>query len=124
MFDPNPRVKDYLKHMLLNNQIKYFDIALDNTNSKKKFYLNNFFEPSGSSLSRLILDDRKWVNTRKFFMSIFQPFKKINEFSEIYVITNTLDYFCDENKISYIDLLKIDTIKEKLTNAWNYPKIW
>ena len=108
MFDPNPRVKDYLKYMLQNNQIKYFDIALDNTNSKKKFYLNNFFEPSGSSLNRLILDDRKWVNTRKFFMSIFQPLKKIKEFSEIYVITKTLDHFCYENKISYIDLLKID----------------
>ena len=108
MFDPNPDVKEYLKSMLVNDKIKYFNIALDNTNSRKKFYLNNFFESSGSSLDPFILNDKKWVNTRKFFMSIFQPFKKIQEFSEIYVNTKTLDSFCDENKITHIDLLKID----------------
>jgi len=108
MFDPNPRVKDYLQSMLINNKINYFNIALDNSNSKKKFYLNNFFEPSGSSLSTLILDDKKWVKTRKFFMKIFQPFKKIRDFSEILVDTRTIDSFCEENKINYIDLLKVD----------------
>ena len=108
MFDPNPSVKGYLRSMLKNNKINYFNIALDNTNSKKKFYLNNFFEPSGSSLSTLILDDKKWVKTRKFFMKIFQPFKKIKGFSEIFVDTRTIDSFCEENKINYIDLLKID----------------
>ena len=91
MFDPNPRVKDYLRSMHINNKINYFNIALDNTNSKKKFYLNNFFEPSGSSLSTLILDDKKWVKTRKFFMKIFQPFKKIEDFIKITVETKTLD---------------------------------
>ena len=108
MFDPNPNVKKYLKNMLLDDKIKYFNLALDNTNSKKKFFLNNFFEPSGSSLDPFILNDKKWLNTRKFFMSIFQPFKKIKEFSEIHVNTRTLDSFCDENKINNIDLLKID----------------
>ena len=108
MFDPNPRVKGYLKSILKKDNIEYFDIAFDNTNSKKKFYLNNFFEPSGSSLNRLILDDRKWVTTRKLFMNIIQPFKKISDFSEINVVTRTLDSFCEENKIPFIDLLKID----------------
>ena len=42
MFDPNPNVKNYIKLLLENDQIKYFDLALDNSNSKKKFYLNNF----------------------------------------------------------------------------------
>jgi len=108
MFDPNPNVKEYLKSILQNEQIKYFNIALDNTNSIKKFYLNNFFEPSGSSLNPFTLNDRKWVNTRKIFMKVFQPFKKIEDFSEIDVNTKTLDSFCNENKINQIDLLKID----------------
>ena len=108
MFDPNPNVSNYLKLLLQNNKIKYFNIALDNSNTQKKFYLNNFFEPSGSSLNTMILDDKKWVNTRKFFMNIFQPFKKIKGFTEIFVNTKTLDSFCDENKIDFIDLLKID----------------
>lgn len=108
MFDPNPNVKKYLKNMLLDDKIKYFNLALDNTNAKKVFFLNNFFEPSGSSLDPFILNDKKWLNTRKFFMNIFQPFKKIKEFSEIQVNTRTLDTFCDENKITNIDLLKID----------------
>ena len=108
MFDPNPNVKKYIKSLLLNQQIKYFSLALDNSNSEKKFYLNNFFEPSGSSLNTLVYDDKKWINTRRFVMKIFQPFKKLEGFSEIIVITKTLDLFCEENKISYIDLLKID----------------
>ena len=41
-------------------------------------------------------------------MKIFQPFKKVEGFSEINVMTKTLDLFCEENKIPYIDLLKID----------------
>jgi len=109
MFDPNPNVKEYLKNLLLNDKIKYFNLALDNTNSRKKFFLNNFFEPSGSSLDPFILNDKKWLSTRKFFMKMFQPFKKIKGFSEIQVNTKTLDSFCDENKITYIDLLKIDS---------------
>ena len=42
-------------------------------------------------------------------MQIFQPFKKIEDFSEISVQTQTLDNFCLEKKINNIDVLKIDT---------------
>ena len=49
-----------------------------------------------------------WVNTRKIFMNFFQPFKKIKKFTEISVITKTLDVFCNDNRIEYIDLIKID----------------
>ena len=38
MFDPNPNVKNYLRSLLQNNKIKYFDLALDNSNSNKIFY--------------------------------------------------------------------------------------
>ena len=109
LFDPNPNVKNYLKLILENKQIKYFNLALDNSNSEKKFYLNNFFEASGSSLSTVIRDDKKWKSTRKIFMQIFQPFKKIGDFAEINVQTKTLDDFCLDEKIENIDVLKMDT---------------
>ena len=88
---------------------KYFNLAFDNSNSQKSFYLNNFFEPSGSSLNTTIRDDIKWKSTRKIFMKMLHPFKKIEDFSEIVVKTQTLDNFCLEKKISNIDVLKIDT---------------
>ena len=109
LFDPNPNVKNYLKLILENTQIKYFNLALDNSNSKKKFYFNTFFEASGSSLSTVIRDDKKWKSTRKIFMQIMQPFKKIGDFTEINVQTQTLDDFCLDEKIENIDVLKMDT---------------
>ena len=109
LFDPNPNVKNYLKPILKDEKIKYFNLALDNSNSKKKFYLNNFFEASGSSLNTIIKDDKRWTNTRKTFMRIFQPFKKIQDFSEINVQTQTLDDFCLNENIKNIDVLKMDT---------------
>ncbi len=109
LFDPNPNTKNYLKPILQNEKIKYYNLAIDNSNAQKTFYLNKFFEPSGSSLNTTIRDDKKWKNTRKIFMQIFQPFKKVEDFSEINVQTQTLDDFCLEKKINYIDVLKIDT---------------
>ena len=109
LFDPNPITKNYLKPILQNEKIKYYDLALDNSNSQKKFHLNNFFEPSWSSLNTTIKDDKKWINTRKFFIQILYPLKKIKDFSEITVQTQTLDNFCLEKKINNIDVLKIDT---------------
>ena len=36
LFDPNPNVKNYLNQFLKNNEkIKYFNLALDNSNTKK-----------------------------------------------------------------------------------------
>ena len=109
LFDPNPNVKNYLKIMLKNQKVKFFNLALDNTNAEKNFYLNNFFEPSGSSLKNFNKEDKKWSGTRKLFFQILQPFKKIEGFSEINVKTQTLDNFCSTSNISCIDVLKIDT---------------
>ena len=108
LFDPNPNVKKYLNKLLENDKIKYFNLALDNTNSQKKFFLNKFFEASGSSLQSTIKDDKKWTKTRKMFMQILQPFKKINYFAEINVQTQTLDNFCEKENVENIDILKID----------------
>jgi FkbM family methyltransferase len=108
LFDPNPNVKNYLKKLLKNEKIKYFDLAIDNSNSKKKFFLNEFFEASGSSLQSTIKNDKKWTSTRKIFMQILQPFLKIKDFSEISVQTQTLDNFCKNENVENIDVLKID----------------
>ena len=109
LFDPNPNAKKYLNFLLKDNNIKYFNIALDNSNSKKKFTLNQYFEASGSSLVSLHKEDKLYNLTRKNFMKIFQPFKKIKDYVEIDVKTQTLDNFCLENKIDCIHLLKLDT---------------
>ncbi len=109
LFDPNPNVSDYLKKLLENKKIKYYEIALDNSNETKQFYLNKFFESSGSSLNSITIDDKKWMISRKIFMQIFQPFKKLKSFEKINVVTQTIDSFCIEKNISNIDILKIDT---------------
>ncbi len=107
LFDPSPKVKDYLSSILKNKNVKYFNLAIDNTNSQKKFTFNQFWEPA-SSLHSTHKDD-KWYNiTRKTFMQLIQPFNKIKDYVEIIVKTKTLDDFCSENNIKYIDILKID----------------
>ena len=57
----------------------------------------------------MVRDDKKWTTTRKLIMQILSPFKRIGNFSEINVQTQTLDNFCLEEKINNIDVLKIDT---------------
>jgi|TARA_B100000959_G_scaffold281031_1_gene344182 FkbM family methyltransferase len=114
LFDPNPNVKNYLRRLLKNEKIKYHELALDNSNLHKKFYLNNFFESSGSSLIKLVKDDKVWKRTRKIVMQILQPYKKIGDFSEIIVQTQTLDNFCFKEKIESIDVLKIDAESNEL----------
>ena len=110
LFDPNPNVKNYLNQFLKNNEkIKYFNLALDNSNTKKKFTLNQFFESSGSSLISAHKEDKMYNLSRKAFMQITQPFKKIKDYTEIEVQTQTLDNFCKDNNIQNIDLLKLDT---------------
>ena len=109
LFDPNPEVKNYITSILNNDNVKYFNLALDNSNGQKKFFLNQFFEGGGSSLVPVFKED-KWYNiTRKGFMQIMQPFKKIRDYVEIDVQTQSIDNFCLENNINCIDLLKIDT---------------
>jgi len=109
LFDPNPNVKKYIKKMLLDKRIKYFEIALDNTNTIKKFTINKYFEPSGSSLKSAHRKDKLYNFSRKFFLQIFQPFSKIEDYETIKVKTNTIDKICKLNNIKKIDILKLDT---------------
>ena len=109
LFDPNPKVKIYIASLLKNSNVKYFDLAFDNSNEKKKFTLNQFFEPSGSSLVSAHKEDKLYNFTRKSFMQIVQPFRKVKGYIQIDVQTQTIDNFCLKNNINFIDLLKLDT---------------
>jgi len=109
LFDANPNVQTYLKKMLEKKNVKYFQLALDNTNIEKKFTINRYFEPSGSSLNSAHKEDPLYNLSRKAFMKLFQPFKKIEDYEEIDVETQTIDNFCTLNNIKRIDLLKLDT---------------
>ena len=111
LFDANPNVKKYLNEngILKNENVKYFELALDNTNMQKKFSVNRYLEPSGSSLDSPHKKDPLYNLSRKIFMKIFQPFKKIEDYEEINVQTQTIDNFCLLNNIEKIDLLKLDT---------------
>jgi FkbM family methyltransferase len=95
LFDPNPNIK--VKNFNINK------IALDSTNKKKFFYLNDFLPHSGSSLKKITKDDFFWNLTRKMFL-----FKMNKQFKRIAVRTQTLDSFCSKNKILDIEVLKID----------------
>ena len=45
LFDANPNVKHYLNEnqILKKENVKYFELALDNTNMQKKFSINRYF---------------------------------------------------------------------------------
>ena len=109
LFDPNPNMQNFLKNLLEKDNINYFPLALDNTNTIKKFTINRYFEASGSSLKSAHREDKLYNFSRKTFMKIFQPFSKVKDYEEIDVQTQTIDNFCKLKKIDRIDLLKLDT---------------
>ena len=65
LFDPNPNVQSYLRELLENKNVKYFKLALDNTNMKKKFTINRYYEASGSSLKSAHREDQLYNLSRK-----------------------------------------------------------
>ncbi len=107
LFDANIKVKQNLKNLIINKNIKFNNIALDKKKTKQIFNLNNFFQCSGSSISSIYMNDKKWVDSRFKFINFFS-IKKPLKFSKILVKTDTIDNFCRDKKIKNIDLLKID----------------
>jgi FkbM family methyltransferase len=95
LFDPNPDLK--IKNF------NFFNIALDKTNSKKKFYFNQFLPHSGSSLKKITMDDWLWNFTRKLFLLSFSK-----KFKTLIIKTQTLDDFCKKQNVKKIEVLKID----------------
>tara|TARA_B100001063_G_scaffold247325_1_gene292675 strand:+ start:1125 stop:1850 length:726 start_codon:yes stop_codon:yes gene_type:complete len=111
LFDPNPRGLDYIKKLKKNyKNVSYNCIGLHNTIQEKVFHLNRFFEASGSSFQTILKNDKKWNDSRRKILELFNIFNKnkLKEFKKIKVKTNTIDNFCKKKKIKNIDLLKID----------------
>lgn len=110
LFDPNPKSRLYLDEIMNKNPNIFFDcVGLSNQAEKKIFYLNSFFEASGSSFQTISKDDKLWNISRKLIttFNIFDLNSK-NNFKSFKVKTNTIDQFCSTNQIDKIDLLKID----------------
>ena len=84
-------------------KINLFKCAISNKNGKKNLKIN--IKSSTSSFSNYNKDS-KWRKLKEFLLNGFGKSSFIN--LEI-VNTITLDKFCKKNKISKIDLLKIDT---------------
>lgn len=108
LFDPNPNAKIYLEEILKNENVKYSELALDNSNTKKEFTINRFFEASGSSLKSAHEEDKLYNMTRKSILKLLNPFKKMKDYEKITVQTQTIDNFCSINNIDRIDILKLD----------------
>ena len=96
LFDPNPnlKIKDF----------QYKELAFSKSKGLKKYHLNTFFPASGSSLKTIIVKDKLWNFTRKLITGNLSK-----QFESFEVKTDTLDSFCKENNIDFIDILKIDT---------------
>ena len=95
LFDANPnlKIKDF----------KYNNYVFSDKIQKRNFYLNEFVPSSGSSLKEDVKNDLKWNYTRKLItLSPNKGFKILK------VKTNTIDNFCKNNKVTKIDILKID----------------
>lgn len=96
LFDPNPN--------LILKDFQYKKLAFSNNKGIKKFYLNTFFPASGSSLNTIHVKDKLWNFTRKLVTGNLNK-----QFESFNVKTDTIDNFCNEQRIEFIDILKIDT---------------
>lgn len=99
-FEPTEHLVKKMKSSINLDDIKINQIAVGKENSKRKFYfynshrVNSFFPMEEKSKYKIQRTKEKL---------------KVSEekFEEVKVIT--VDHYCEENKISYINLLKIDT---------------
>ena len=96
LFDPNPNLRI--------NDFKYNELAFSNEKGFKKYHLNTFFPASGSSLKTIIVKDKLWNFTRKLVTGNLNK-----QFKTFDVKTNTIDNFCRDKVVDFIDILKIDT---------------
>jgi FkbM family methyltransferase len=117
LIDPNFNLLQKIN--LLRFNFKFYNLAIHNNNKKKTFYLNNFFQSSGSSLNRITVSDTLWNFSRKIFSLSF--FKK--NYSTLKVQCQTLDNFAKRNNINKIDILKFDTEGNELNILKGAKKI-
>lgn len=101
LFDPN--IADVIKNKK-NHSFIYNNIAIGNKVGFSKFYLNDFFPSSGSSLLDITKKDFLWNLSRKIItLNFFGKFflKKVK--------VETIDRYVTLKKIRIVDILKIDT---------------
>ena len=106
IFDPNPRVKKYLKKFIQKKNIFFENKAVGSKNKIITFNLNESFESSGSSITNIFMRDKKWVFTRDLFLKFF--FQNTEGFKKIKTSSITLDSYVKKKNIKKIDILKID----------------
>ena len=94
LFDANPnlKIKDF----------EYTKLAFSNEKGTRDFHLNTFFPASGSSLKKIILEDKLWNFTRKLITGNLG--KKFETFK---VQSDTLDNYCKDNQIEKLIFLRL-----------------
>lgn len=117
LIDPNFNLTQKIN--LIGLKFKFYNLAIHSENKKKNFYLNNFFQSSGSSLNKITVNDSLWNLSRKIFSLNF--FKE--NYSKFKVDCQTLDDFSKKNKVNKIDVLKFDTEGNELNILKGAKKI-
>jgi FkbM family methyltransferase len=93
-FEPFPDSFKKLVSISESTSIKPYNYALSDNMGKMKLYINA--DPSSNSFSPRSTDSKKYYS------------KKAENIGHIKVDTVTVDRFCNEEGISFIDILKID----------------
>ena len=102
LFDPNINAKPLLSENI-DFDYNYFQLAIDNTCTVKDFHLNTNSPWAGSSLQKILSQDKLWKLSRALIMG-----KTNKPFQTYQTKTQTIDNFCKDNNVSKIDILKID----------------
>ena len=103
-FEPIKREYDFMKKKYEQDKNVYLNnFAIGDTQEYKSF---NITAGTGNSSFNLIKQDTKWLTVRS---------KQFNTDKENYIVNkekvkvDTIDNYCEEKNIDFIDLLKIDT---------------
>ena len=118
-FEPQKKIYQKLNIFSIENKIFCFNFALGNNNEIRKLKINKV---SSTSTFSEINDLSLWYKIKSF---ILRGSTKSSFIDEEKVNVMKLDDFCDDYKISNIDLLKIDTEgheKQVLEGALNLIK--
>lgn len=93
-FEPTPTAYSLLKKKLLNSSVKIFNIGFSSEKTIKKIY--SYTQDAGSQHSSM-------------FAEVFTKIHHTESVKEIDFNCTTIDDFCSENEIDFIDFIKIDT---------------
>ena len=118
-FEPQKKIYQNLNLLSVENKIFCFNLALGNNNETRNLKIN---KKSSTSTFSEIDDLSLWYKIKSFIVAASPKSSFIYE-EKVNVMK--LDDFCNDHKISNIDLLKIDTEgheKEVLEGALNLIK--